>query len=92
MAIFFDSGDRLALKPAAAPEPAHRSNWRAVQAEHCQRQARLAIAFAAAYEGEANWVGEVARRAYLMSRARELRRDAAQRLSKADELSPVIAR
>lgn len=64
-----------------------KSNWRSVQAEHHASRARLFACYAVAYESEARSCDHAGRRRYLLSKARQFRRDAELRLAKAAELN-----
>jgi len=69
--------------------PTERSdlrNWRAVQAEHNDRMAKLSDAYAAAYEGDVQFAIGPSQRSYLVQRARRHRRDAQLRRAAASRL------
>lgn len=61
-------------------------NWRAVQARHQERLARLSNALGAAYEGDVGFAKTKEEATYLRRRAGAYRRDAKRHLSKAEQL------
>jgi hypothetical protein len=61
-------------------------NWREAQAEHHDRMARLAIAYAAAFEGDLTYAGSNRQSQYLQKRATAYRLEAGRRSAKASEL------
>lgn len=55
-------------------------DWRSAQAEHHRHKARVLVAYATAYESEANSATSAEQRTYLNKRGREFRKDAEGRL------------
>jgi hypothetical protein len=64
-------------------------NWRAAQAEHNERMAKLSDAYAAAYEGDVQFAAGPGQRSYLVQRARRHRRDAQLRRAAAQDLRSI---
>lgn len=61
-------------------------NLRTAQADHHDRMARLSDAYAAAFEGDAQFTAPGSQRSYVRQRARAYRKDAEARRAKAKAL------
>ena len=66
-------------------------NWRTAQAKYHGSRGRLLMAYAAAYESEAHSCKDERRRKYLMTKARQFRKDAELRFEKSAKLSQPLA-
>ena len=55
-------------------------DWRSAQAEHHRQRARVLVAYATAFESEANTAASPEQRTYLNKKGRQFRRDAEGRL------------
>lgn len=86
MSLSDETSRSSALKRISLNDDCATQGWRSVQADHNDRMAKLADAFAAAYEGDVQFAASPGQRTYLVQRARRHRKDARARRATAEEL------